>query len=134
MENTLVQLIAECVTKNVVFTGLVSSNYTVQDLVHTTTLTSLNKMYKRTKKELDGLETDTLFDSSNSTRKNRLELEVNTIKAVFEYNKALADAEKEKAKRLEKRKALLALKSKKEIEVFEGKSIEEIDKALAELV
>ncbi len=133
MENKLENLITKCVLENVYFSGLAGSVTTVQELVHTTSLASLNKMYKRFKKELESLDTDSLFDTTNSTKKNALSLQVDTIREVFDYKKSLIEKEKEKEKRREKRAALLALKTKKEIEEFEGKSIEEIDKELEAL-
>ena len=133
MENTLAQKITECVEKNVVFVGLVGSAYTVQDLIHTVNLTSLNKMHKRSKKELDTLDTDSLFENSNTGKERQLQLEVDTIKEVFLYKKGLRDLEKQRAERLEKRKALLALKSDKELETFKNMSLEDINKEIEAL-
>lgn len=133
METNLVQNVAKCVEKNVAFTGRVGTTYTVQDLFHAMSLRSLNNLYKSTKKILDGLDTDSLFENSNTAQKNSLQLQVDTVKGVFEYKKNLEDLAKEKETRLEKRKALLALKSKKELEEFENMDSEAIDKALEEL-
>lgn len=133
MENKLENLVTKCVLDNVYFEGMAGSLSSVQELVHTFSLTSLNKMYKRFKKELDSLDTDSLFDTTNSKKKSELTLKVETVAEVFTYKKSLADKEKEKEKRREKRAALLALKTKKEIEEFEGKSLEEIEKELETL-
>lgn len=133
MTQNLKDLVAKAVEKNIAFQGLAGALYTVQDLVHQTSLVSLNKMYKRAKKELDSIDSDTLFDTSNSAKKSELQFQVDTIKEVFAYKKALADAEKEKQAKRERKAQLMALKTEKELEEFKGKSLEEIEKEIEAL-
>lgn len=133
METTLKENIAKCVERNIQFDGRVGTTYTVQDLFHLLSRKSLNTLHKATKKELDGLDTDSLFENSNTTRKNLLQLQVDTIKGVFEHKTELEKAEKDKEKLREKRATLLALKSKKEVEELEGMTLEDINKQLEEI-
>lgn len=131
METQLIENVAKCVELNIQFDGKVGTTYTVQDLFHLLSTRSLNNLYKATKKKLDDLDTDSLFESKNTAAEKTLQLQVDTIKGVFAYKRELERQEAEKAERLEKRRKLLALRSEKEVEEFKNKTLEEIDAELA---
>lgn len=133
METTLKDNVAKCVEKNISFDGGVGTVYTAQDLFHSLKQRSLNNLYKNTKKKLDSLDTDSLFDNSNTTLKNTLQLQVDTIKGVFEHNQAIIDLKKAKVENDAKIAKLRELRDEKELEAFKGKSTEEIDKEIAAL-
>lgn len=133
METTLKENVSKCVEGNIHFDGKIGTVYSVQDLFHNLGQRSLNELYKATKKKLDTLDTDSLFSTSNTKKKNLLELQVDTIKGVFAYNQEKIDKEKRKSEIEEKVARLKDLRERKELEEFEGKSTEEIDKEIEKL-
>lgn len=134
MNEKLKNLIAQCVEKNVSFSGAVGSVYNVQELIHNTGMKSINNMWKRVKKAKDALETDSLYENSNSTKEKRLELEMETLSEIFKYKKEIADKAKElEARRKESAEKLAILKkmkTEKEFEELGKKSLEEINKEI----
>ena len=133
METTLKENIAKCVEKNILFNGRVGTTYSVQDLFHMLNRQSLDKLYKSTKKQLDGLDTDSLYENSNTRKKNLLQLQVDTIKGVFDYKTEQEKAEKAKEELRKQKQTLLALKQKKEVEQLDGMSLQDIEKKLEEI-
>lgn len=114
MKDTLKTLVATCVENNVVFVGGVGTAYTIQDLIHATSLQTINTMYQSAKKQLGALETDSLFKTSNTTKRKSLELQSETLREVFEYKAELAEnAKKAEALRKEKAEKLALLNGAK---------------------
>lgn len=134
MKTTLETLIAKCVISNITFSGSVGSFYTIQDLFHNVGIKSINNMWKKTKKELDSLSTDSLFENSNSTKATALQLQLDTLKEVFDYKqeaiKAERAKEKLKAEASEKLKVLSKIKTEKELESLGKMSLEDIEKEI----
>lgn len=134
MNEKLVKLIAEAVEKNIVFRGAVGTAYTVQDLLHNVGIRSINDIWKRTKKELDALSTDSLFESSNSAKAKALQFQLDTLSEVFGYKQAIAKAERDAAKVKEQAAQKLAvlskIKTEKELEALGAMSLEDIDKEI----
>ena len=52
MEETLKNLVAECVEKNVAFEGKIGTVYSVQDLFHNVGTRSINTMWKNVKRQI----------------------------------------------------------------------------------
>ena len=133
METTLKENIAKCVEKNILFNGRVGTTYSVQDLFHLLNRKTLNTLYKTIKKELDGLDTDSLYENSNTTKKNLLQLQIDTVKGIFDYKTEQEKAEKAKEELRKQKQTLLALKQKKEVEQLDGMSLQDIEKKLEEI-
>lgn len=134
MNTNLKELIAKCVEKNINFSGNVGTAYTIQDLLHNVGVKSINNMWKRTKKELDGLSNDSLFENSNSTRSTVLQLQLDCLKEVFEFKqeqiKTIKEVEKRKAEASEKLTVLSKIKTEKELEALGAMSLEDIEKEI----
>ena len=134
MNETLKTLVGKCVEKNINFSGAVGSFYTIQDLFHNVGIKSINNMWKRTKKELDSLSTDSLFENSNSAKATGLQLQLDTLKEVFAYRQDIAKAEREAEKRRaeasEKLAVLSKIKTEKELEALGSMSLEDIEKEI----
>lgn len=134
MKASLETLVAKCVISNITFGGSVGTFYTIQDLFHNVGIKSINNMWKRTKKELDSLSTDSLFENSNSTKATALQLQLDTLKEVFEYKQEVAKAERVKEKlkseAAEKLKVLSKIKTEKELEALGKMSLEDINKEI----
>lgn len=134
MNEALKSLVVQCIEKNVVFNGGVGSVYTVQELFHVVKLQSINSIYQRTKKELDSLETDSLFENKNTSKEKVLQLQVDTLKEVFSYKqeqeKTAKDAEKRRAEAAEKLVVLKQIKNEKELEALKSMTPEEIEKEI----
>lgn len=137
MNERLKNLLAEAIDKNVTFQGQVGSLYTVQEILHTLSLRSINEVWKSYKKRLDALDTDTLFSSKNTSKEKELSFACETIKELFLYKKELIDKAKELEKASEERNKKLAflkqLKTKKEYEALESLDNDSIDKEIASL-
>jgi len=135
MTDKLKDLIVTCVTKNVTFSGTIGSAYSVQDLVHVTSLQTINTLHEATEKAIEKLGSGSLFKNTSSARKASLELERDTLAAVFEYKQGLVDAaktaEKTRAEKAEKLRVLKDLKSVKDLEALGKLSQEEIDAEIA---
>lgn len=137
MNEKLKNLIAKCVEKNIYISGQISTNYTVQDLLHTVGVRSIDTMYKRIKKELTSLSTDSLFENANTVKEKNLQLQVDVVREIFSYKQAKAKAATDAVKLREERATKLAtlknIKTTKEFEALGEKSIEELDKEIASL-
>ena len=135
MKESLKNLIANCVESNTVFVGGVGTAYTIQDLIHATSLQTINKMYQTTKKDLGSLETDSLFKTTNSTKRKSLELQSETLREVFEYKTEISEnarkAEETRKERSEKLALLKGAKSVAETNRIAGLSQEQIDAEIA---
>lgn len=134
MNETLKSLVVECVERNVLFQGSVGTAYTVQELFHTVNLTSINSIYSKTKKTLESMNTDSLFDTKNSTKEKALKLQVDTLKEVFLYKqeaeKAAKNAEKKRIENSERLIVLKKIKTEKELEELKAMSAEDIQKEI----
>lgn len=134
MNENLQKLVAEAVINNVTFSGNIGTMYTVQDLFHSVGLKSINEIWKRTKKELEDLETDSLFETKNSAKTKNLQFQADVLKEVFVYKQTLAkeqaEAEKRKSEAAAKLAVLQKLKTAKELEALEKMSMEEIEKEI----
>lgn len=134
MNTELKNLVAKCVEGNVTFGGSVGTSYTVQDLFHSVGVKSINSMWSRTKKELDSLSTDSLFKNSNSVKSKNLQLQLDTLKEVFDYKqesiKLEREAEKRKLEAANKLAVLSKIKTEKELEVLGKMSLEDIEKEI----
>jgi hypothetical protein len=134
MNTTLKTLVTKCVEKNISFSGAVGSFYTIQDLFHNVGVASINKMWKRTKKELDSLSTDSLYENSSSSKASGLRTQLDTLKEVFEYKqaqiKAANDAEKIRSEAAAKLAVLGKIKTEKELEAMGAMSLEDIEKEI----
>lgn len=134
MNTELTKLVGACVEGNVHFGGAVGTSYTVQDLFHTVGVKSINNMWKRTKKELDSLSTDSLFKNSNSTKSKSLQLQLDALKEVFDYKqealKLEREAEKRKEEAAEKLAILKKIKTEKELDEMKSMKLEDIEKEI----
>lgn len=134
MNDQLKALIVQCVEKNLIFSGNVGTVYTVQELVHVVNVQSINTIYKKTKKDLDSLDTDSLFDSKNTSKEKSLQLQVDTLKEVFNYkqdlDKKAKDAENRRAEAADKLVVLKQIKNEKELESLKSMTPEEIEKEI----
>lgn len=134
MNENLKTLVTKCVEKNITFSGAVGSFHTIQDLFHNVGIKSINNMWKRTKKELDSLSTDSLFENSNSVKASGLQLQLDTLKEVFAYKQEIAKAEREAEKRraeaADKLAVLSKIKTEKELEALGAMSLEDINKEI----
>lgn len=137
MNDKLKDLIVTCVTKNTVFVGTIGSAYSVQDLVHAASLQTINTLHGVVEKAIEKLDSGSLFKNPSSAKKASLELERDTLAAVFEYKQGLVDAaktaEKTRADKAEKLRVLKDLKSVKDLEALGKLSQEEIDAEIAAL-
>jgi hypothetical protein len=135
MNEILKNLIAKCVEKNVYFSGQISTNYTVQDLLHTVGVRSIDTIYKRIKKELTSLSTDSLFENANTVKEKNLQLQLDTARGIFMYKqeqaKKAADAVKLREERTAKLATLKNIRTEKELSKLGKKSLKEIDKEIA---
>ena len=138
MNDQLKALVVQCVEKNVVFSGSVWTVYTVQDLLHVVKLQSINTIYKTTKKELDNLDTDSLFDNKNTSKEKALQLQVDTLKEVFSYKqdqeKQSREAEERRNERAEKLAKMKDIKAEKELEALKSMSLEDIEKEIEKIL
>ena len=138
MNDQLKALVVQCVEKNVVFSGSVGTVYTVQDLLHVVKLQSINTIYKTTKKELDNLDTDSLFDNKNTSKEKALQLQVDTLKEVFSYKqdqeKQSREAEERRNERAEKLAKMKDIKAEKELEALKSMSLEDIEKEIEKIL
>lgn len=134
MNDKLKNLVAVCVEKNLTFSGSVGTVYTVQDLFHNVGVKSINNIYKRTKKELDSLSTDSLFENSNSAKATALQTQIDVLSGVFTYKQEAAKAErladKRKLEAAEKLAVLSKIKTEKELEALGAMSLEDIEKEI----
>lgn len=130
MNENLKTLVTKCVEKNIAFSGAVGSFHTIQDLFHNVGVKSINNMWKRTKKELDSLSTDSLFENSNSAKASGLQLQLDTLKEVFAYKQEIAKAEKRRAEAADKLAVLSKIKTEKELEALGAMSLEDINKEI----
>lgn len=134
MKTSLEKLIAKCVIGNITFSGSVGSFYTIQDLFHTVGVRSIDAMWKKTKKELDSLSTDSLYENSNSKKANTLQVQLDVLKEVFEFKqeaiKAERAKEKLKAEASSKLAVLSKIKTEKELESLGKMSLEDIEKEI----
>lgn len=134
MTEKLRNLVAEAVEKNTAFSGNVGTVYSVQDLFHNVGVKSINNIWKRTKKELESLSTDSLFENSNSAKSKQLQFELDVLTEVFGYRQEIAKAEREAAKRkeeaVEKLAILKKIKAEKELDGLKAMNIEDIDKEI----
>lgn len=131
------ELIGKCVLKGIMFPGtLGSQSYSVQDLIHSCSLNTLNNMWKSLKKELSTLDTDSLFKSQSSTKKNKISLQVDTVAAIFEYRQELEEAARNRAKAREEAQKKLAIlthaKDKAEIDRINSLSPKKLAKEIEE--
>ncbi len=130
-------LVSECVVKNVVFQGAVGSTFTVQELVHSTSLATLNKMWQAAKARYAKLNTDSLFETNSAQQSNRIQLEMDTLKAVFIHVKTKEEKNAKAAELRKQRKAKLDMlreaKAKKEVKDTKKMSMKEIDAEIAAL-
>ena len=102
MSKQLEKLIAECVIANVVFTGLVSSAYTVQDLIHSTNLDSIDRMGQNIQKRIETMKTNSFRKTRNTQAKRLLQLQYDTLAEIYDYK---VDLDAKRAKRAKERKA-----------------------------
>lgn len=131
MNENLKTSVSKCVIENIVFSGSVGTVYTIQDLFHNVGIKSINNMWRRTKKELDSLSTDSLYENSNSAKATGLKLQLDTLKEVFDYKQEVSKAEKAKEKlkseAAEKLAVLSKIKTEKELEKLGKMSLEDIE-------
>ena len=132
METSLKENIVKCVEKDIQFSGPAGTFDNVQFLLHNVGQRALNKKYPVLKKQLDSLDTDSLFDNTNTQAASELKLKIDTIVGIFNYKKGLAEAAKKREELRAKKDRLVALKERKEDEALENLSAEEIDKLIAE--
>lgn len=137
MKETLKALIAESVVDNAMFSGTVGSSYTIQDLLHSASLQTINKMYQSTRSDLSKLETDSLYKNPNSSKRKSLEFQSNVLREVFEYKQELAEASKKAAEEKEKRVQRLAtlknVQAVKELEKLGNMSLDDVNAEIAAL-
>lgn len=137
MSNTN-ELITKCVLDNVMFEGtLGAQQYTVQDLVHAVSARTINNMWKKTKKELSALDTDSLFENPSTIKKSKLQLKVDTLEIVFKHKqekaKELKEAEKARKDAESKLAALKQIKTEKELESLGKMTLDDINKEIANI-
>lgn len=137
MNEQLKALVVQCVEKNIIFSGTVGSAYTVQDLFHVTKLQTINTLYQATKKALESLDSDSLFDNKNTTKANLLTLQADTLKEIFAYKqaaeKAAKEAEANRAAKAEKLAKMKDIKAEKELEALKSMSLEDIEKEIEKI-
>lgn len=137
MNEHLKALITKCVLKDIYITGSIGSNYTVQDLLHTVGLKSIDAIYKRLKKEVSSLTTDSLYENANTVLEVNLQLQLDVIKAVFVYKQGLAKAKAEaavnRAEKAEKLRVLQGLRTTKQLEKLGSLTEAELDAQIAEI-
>lgn len=129
------ELITTAVLNGIRFEGKVGTTYSVEDLIHNVSVRSLNSMYQRVRKELSSMDTDSLYETSNSAKRKNLEFQASLIKEIFTYKQGLAKAAKEledkRANAASKLAALRNIKEAKELETMGKMSLEDIEKEIA---
>lgn len=131
------ELIATCVLQGVLFAGkLGTQSYNVQDVVHSLGERTINEMWQTVNKSLKSLETDSLFQSGGeSTKRRNLQLQADTLAAVFEYKRLMTAKEKARAEAKAQATAKLALlkhiKDEKEMDAYKGMTLEQIEEEIA---
>jgi len=138
MNTQLESLITQCVLKGTSFEGkLGSTAYTVQDLVHSVSLDTLNGMYKRLKKELADTDTDSLFQTKQTAKRNSIEFKISVVEEIFSYRLSKEAEERKAIKARQVREEKLALlkniKGQKELEALKELSLEDLEKEIASL-
>lgn len=134
----LKELVSTCVLGGVMFEGQLGTQaYSVQDLVHSVNLESIESMWKRTKTQVAALETDSLFKTRTSSKKVALELKVEVLEAVFHYKhdrqQAARQREVLKKEAAERIAVLKEIKTTKEYDAMGKKSVAALDKEISEL-
>lgn len=137
MNEKLVAIVAECVRRNIYFNGSVGTTYTIQELIHTAGLKSINTLWKNAKKALAELDSDSLFASTNTQKARDQKFIVEALAEVFAYNQAelekARDAEKLSQERVAKLAALKSIRTAKEFEKLTEMTLEEIDAEIAKV-
>jgi len=137
MNEKLVAIVAECVRRNVYFSGSVGTHYSIQELIHSVGLTSINTLWKNAKKSLAELDSDSLFASTNTQKAKDQKFIVEALAEVFSYNQAEIAKANEAARlaqdRLVKLSALKSIRTAKEFEKLTEMTLEEIDAEIAKV-
>lgn len=129
------QLLGEAVLKNITISGTFGK-YSVSDLV-SLSLESLDAIYKQLKNKLSKYDTDSLLESKNTRAINKIQKQLEIVKAVFEYNLAeserLSNAIKIKVEKDQRLALLKEAKTKKELEAIKNTALEDLEKEIASL-
>jgi hypothetical protein len=94
-------------------------------------------MYKRLKKELADTDTDSLFQTKQTAKRNSIEFKISVVEEIFSYRLSKEAEERKAIKARQVREEKLALlkniKGQKELEALKELSLEDLEKEIASL-
>lgn len=137
MKEKLIQLIGLCVLGRVMFEGQLGSQaYNVQDILHSTSLNTIDLMGQKIEAQIAKLSTGSFSKTTNTRKKNELQFKYDTLEAIYEYkveqSKEASERAKKREEAIKKLTILTHAKDAQEIDRIQSLTPKKLAKEIAE--